>query len=149
MRRPRDRDHQEILTYIRDYTGKHGYPPSMKEITGHLGYASTSTTFARLDVMQARGLITREKTTPRTLVITSRGQQHLEGHIMKLYRIPVYVYVETGDPEQARETVMRITGETAGDYFLIEGGQPEELTPQHEGQVRRLKGILSQADETP
>lgn len=57
----------EILDYIRSYTDKHGYPPSMVEMMEGCEIASKSTIYHHLQSMAKDGLITWEPGKNRTV----------------------------------------------------------------------------------
>jgi DNA-binding MarR family transcriptional regulator len=69
--------HADILRFILRYTEKHGFPPSMAELRAETGLA-VSTIAHHLEVMEARGYITKKAKTPRTIVVTDRGRQRVE-----------------------------------------------------------------------
>jgi len=61
---------QRVLEFIRDHFRRHGYPPSIDEITAHLGVASTFGVRKHLEALIKKGFITREGTgLSRTLRI--------------------------------------------------------------------------------
>jgi repressor LexA len=56
-----------ILTVIRDWVRKHGYPPSTREIGAAVGLASTSSVSRHLRVLEERDFLRRGRTATRPL----------------------------------------------------------------------------------
>lgn len=71
--RPATPRQTEILTYVRDYTHKHGYSPTYDEIAEQFGISKV-TVFEHLTILEERGLIRREKHKARSLLLAD----HLE-----------------------------------------------------------------------
>lgn len=67
---PRQR---QILTYIRDYAHKNGYPPTYDEIAAEFGISKV-TVFEHLTILEERGLVSRDKHKARSLQLAD----HLE-----------------------------------------------------------------------
>ena len=63
----------EILTFIRDYTHRHGYSPTYDEIADQFGISKV-TVFEHLTILEERGLLKRDKHKARSL----RLANHLE-----------------------------------------------------------------------
>lgn len=55
---PRQR---EALAFIRSYTGRSGYPPTLREIAAHMGIRGLHAVKKHLDALSAKGHLTREK----------------------------------------------------------------------------------------
>ena len=51
---------QEILTYIKEYIVKYGYPPTVREIGKALGVSSPATIHAHLNNLESKGFIKKE-----------------------------------------------------------------------------------------
>lgn len=60
----------DLLQIIADIQARRGYPPSIREITASLGFASTSTTHKYMKIAQHRGLLTMDPRVPRSVVLT-------------------------------------------------------------------------------
>ena len=63
------RRQEEMLQYIRDVVGRHGFPPSIREIGDALGLQSTSTVAHHLKVLQRKGYLHRDPGRPRTMEV--------------------------------------------------------------------------------
>ncbi len=66
-----------ILRHIHDSTQEHGYPPTYRETADALGVASTSSVAHHVDILEARGLVSRKPGCPRTLQVTEAGRNIL------------------------------------------------------------------------
>jgi repressor LexA len=64
---------QQILDYVNGYIRENGYPPSVRDICGALGFASTSTVHIYLKRLEAEGLIQKSPTKPRALRVLPSG----------------------------------------------------------------------------
>lgn len=67
-----------MLRFIPWFTHYNGYAPSIQDITDYSPWSSNSTTHRYVEIMEARGLVTRVKKQPRTLRITEKGKAWLE-----------------------------------------------------------------------
>ena len=70
-----NRRQSQIYQFICDYTGEHGYPPSVREIGKAVGLASPSTVHAHLKTLQERGYIKRDSKKPRTIEVTEASSE--------------------------------------------------------------------------
>lgn len=59
----------EILEFIQEYLGDHGYPPTVRDIGAAVGLTSSSTVHAHLANLEKAGMIRRDPTKPRALEI--------------------------------------------------------------------------------
>lgn len=57
---------EQMFTFIADFVTQHHYPPTLKEIAVHFKIGK-STAYYHLKLMAAKGWITWEKNSPRTL----------------------------------------------------------------------------------
>lgn len=46
-----------VLTYLRDYLARNGYPPTRREIAGHCGFASQNAAQGHLEALARKGAI--------------------------------------------------------------------------------------------
>jgi repressor LexA len=56
---------KEVLDFVKKYTDKHGYAPSLDEVRKHFGLASASTAHYYLSKLEEEGYIKREANQPR------------------------------------------------------------------------------------
>ncbi len=86
----------QVLGFIREYAGLHGYPPSIREIGAHLGVSGTLGVVKHLKILERGGYIRRMRGRSRGLSLTtpvSRGA------------IPIVGTVRAGAPQPAIEDI--------------------------------------------
>lgn len=66
-----------ILRYIHESTQENGFPPTYHEMAKGLNVASTSSVAHHVDILEARGLVSRKPGCPRTLQVTESGMKIL------------------------------------------------------------------------
>ena len=86
--------HQKILAYLETYQGKHGYPPSIREIGEKTGISSTSVVNYYLDQLQKMGYIERVRGISRGVKMTEKNNDFNSamGNVKvsdDIYRIPI------------------------------------------------------------
>jgi repressor LexA len=78
IRRPHGKDRQgQILRFIEEYSHKHKFSPTVREIMEAVGLKTGTTVNFHLDNLQELGLVTWRKGLPRTVVVTELGKQTL------------------------------------------------------------------------
>lgn len=65
----------QILRFIHNYTHKHKYPPSFREIANGVYLCSLSGVYSHLNRLERDGYLTYQKGQPRTVVLTSAGEE--------------------------------------------------------------------------
>ena len=73
-RRPISERQVRILRFVREFTDRHPYPPTIDEITGGCGISNRSVTHYNLTILERRGYITRVPSAARTIVLTRKGR---------------------------------------------------------------------------
>src|SRR4028118_1020329 len=58
---------QEIFDFIKKYSAKYGYPPTVRDIGKAIGLTSSSTVHAHLSNLEKIGLLRRDPTKPRAI----------------------------------------------------------------------------------
>ena len=115
---------QEIFDFIKRYSAKHGYPPTVRDIGKAIGLGSPSTVHAHLSNLEKLGVLRRDPSKPRALEVlreTARRAVRPSG-------LPVVGRVAAGQPVLAEEnieeyvTVTNIAGGDDGDYVLRVSG---------------------------
>src|ERR1700691_4474689 len=64
---------QEIFDFIKRYSAKYGYPPTVRDIGKAVGLASSSTVHAHLANLERIGLLRRDPTKPRAIEVLDRA----------------------------------------------------------------------------
>ncbi len=121
---------QEIFDFIRSYSEKNGYPPTVRDIGKAVGLASSSTVHAHLSNLEKLGVLRRDPTKPRALELLDRATRSagsaVQGAIDKVRPggLPVVGAVAAGSPVLAEENieeyvqVPQAAGGDDGEYVL-------------------------------
>jgi repressor LexA len=118
---------QEIFDFIRKYSAKYGYPPTVRDIGKAVGLASSSTVHAHLANLEKIGLLRRDPSKPRAIELFDRAVgSAVEGvrNIVRPDSLPLLGSVAAGQPILAEENVEEyvpvptLAGGADGDYLL-------------------------------
>ena len=136
---------QEIFDFIKRYSAKHGYPPTVRDIGKAVGLASSSTVHAHLANLEKLGLLRRDPSKPRALELLDKASSAVGNaveNVSSLVRpigLPLVGSVAAGQPILAEENieeyvevppvaggdqgeyVLRIRGESMKDAGILEG----------------------------
>src|SRR5437660_9782521 len=94
---------QEIFDFIKRYSAKYGYPPTVRDIGKAVGLASSSTVHAHLSNLERIGLLRRDPSKPRAIELLDRaasGVRHLVRPVL-----PVVGPLAVGTPALAGEDI--------------------------------------------
>ena len=69
---------QEIFDFIKRYSAKYGYPPTVRDIGKAVGLASSSTVHAHLANLEKLGLLRRDPTKPRAIELLDRAVEQVK-----------------------------------------------------------------------
>ena len=69
---------QEIFDFIKRYSAKHGYPPTVRDIGKAVGLASSSTVHAHLANLEKLGLLRRDPSKPRAIELLDRAVEQVK-----------------------------------------------------------------------
>jgi repressor LexA len=114
---------QEIFDFIRKYSAKYGYPPTVRDIGKAVGLASSSTVHAHLANLEKIGLLRRDPSKPRAIELLDRAVDSVRG-IVRDEGLPVLGSVAAGAPMLAEEniedyvSVPDVAGGGDGEYLL-------------------------------
>ncbi len=118
---------QEIFDFIRRYSARYGYPPTVRDIGKAVGLASSSTVHAHLANLEKIGLLRRDPSKPRAIELLDRAVGGaVEGmrSIVGEGRLPLVGSVAAGQPLLAEEnvedyvSVPELAGGDRGQYLL-------------------------------
>jgi repressor LexA len=118
---------QEIWDFLVDYVGRHGYPPTVREIGSAVGLASPSTVHAHLANLERAGLLRRDPTKPRALELFGQQREQVAAGA-DVHRLPLVGEIAAGGPLLAEQNVE--------EYLAV----PEPLARGGEEFVLRVKG---------
>jgi repressor LexA len=94
---------QEIWEFLVEYVGRHGYPPTVREIGESVGLASPSTVHAHLANLERAGYLKRDPTKPRALELLR--DRPAEAPVGDVQRLPLVGSIAAGGPILAEENI--------------------------------------------
>jgi len=124
---------QEIFDFIKRYSSRHGYPPTVRDIGKAVGLASSSTVHAHLANLEKVGLLRRDPTKPRAIELMVDRAKRAIGRS----GLPLVGQVAAGQPVLAEENIEEYV-EVPG----LAGGQDGEYLLRVRGDSMKDAGIL-------
>jgi len=127
---------QEIYDFIRKYSAKYGYPPTVRDIGKAVGLASSSTVHAHLANLEKVGVLRRDPSKPRALELLDRATDAVKS-VVKPAGLPLVGNVAAGVPILAEENIE--------DYVPvpeIAGGEEGEFVLTVRGDSMKYVGIM-------
>jgi repressor LexA len=137
---------QEIFDFIKRYSAKYGYPPTVRDIGKAVGLASSSTVHAHLANLEKLGLLRRDPSKPRAIELLDRVREDVGSAVgtavdsaLSVLRpgLPLVGHVAAGSPILAEENIE--------DYVQvppIAGGDDGEYILRVRGESMKNAGIL-------
>jgi repressor LexA len=134
---------QEIFDFIKRYSARYGYPPTVRDIGKAVGLASSSTVHAHLANLEKVGLLRRDPSKPRAIELLDRAAAPVASAVEAVKSavtpsgIPVLGRVAAGEPLLAEENIE--------DYVQIPdiaGGDDGEYLLRIRGESMKNAGIL-------
>src|SRR3954454_24275007 len=102
---------QEIFDFIKRYSAKYGYPPTVRDIGSAVGLASSSTVHAHLANLEKLGMLRRDPSKPRALELLDRVGREVNVAVENVRQLvtgqglPVVGHVAAGQPILAEENI--------------------------------------------
>lgn len=127
---------QEIFDFIKRYSAKYGYPPTVRDIGKAVGLASSSTVHAHLANLEKIGLLRRDPTKPRAIELLDRTVDAMKS-IVQPSGLPVLGHVAAGQPILAEENI-----EEYVQVPSVAGGDDGEYVLRIRGESMKNAGIL-------
>ena len=94
---------QEIFDFIKRYSAKYGYPPTVRDIGKAVGLASSSTVHAHLANLERIGLLRRDPSKPRASEMLDRAATGVRTLVRS--GLPLVGQVAAGQPILAEENI--------------------------------------------
>jgi repressor LexA len=113
---------QEIFDFIKRYSAKYGYPPTVRDIGKAVGLASSSTVHAHLSNLERIGMLRRDPSKPRAIELRDRAAAGMRGFVNP--GLPLVGQVAAGQPVLAEENIEEyiqtptFAGGGSGEYLL-------------------------------
>ena len=125
---------QEIVDFIKRYSAKYGYPPTVRDIGKAIGLTSSSTVHAHLANLEKIGLLRRDPSKPRAIeLLVGKAKRAVAGGL------PVVGHVAAGEPILAEENIEEyvpvppLAGGDEGEYVLTVRGDSMIDAGIHDG----------------
>ena len=133
---------QEIFDFIKRYSAKQGYPPTVRDIGKAVGLTSSSTVHAHLANLEKRGLLRRDPSKPRAIELLDRVARDTTDAVQGALGIgrqglPLVGSVAAGQPILAEENI-----EEYVEVPQLAGGQEGEYVLRVRGDSMKNAGIL-------
>ena len=118
---------QEIFDFIKKYSAKYGYPPTVRDIGKAVGLASSSTVHAHLANLEKVGLLRRDPSKPRAIEMLDKAVGAVKD-VVSPSGLPLVGHVAAGQPILAEENiedyvqVPEIAGGDEGEFILTVRG---------------------------
>jgi repressor LexA len=127
---------QEIVDFIKRYSARYGYPPTVRDIGKAVGLASSSTVHAHLANLEKIGLLRRDPSKPRAIELLDRAVEGVRS-MVRPEGLPLVGQVAAGQPILAEENIE--------DYVWVPdvvGGEDGEFVLRVRGDSMKDVGIL-------
>jgi repressor LexA len=120
---------QEIFDFIKKYSARYGYPPTVRDIGKAVGLASSSTVHQHLANLEKIGILRRDPSKPRAIELLDRAVQEVRNIVGSSDGLPLVGSVAAGAPVLAEENIEEyvhvpdIAGGDKGEYLLRVRGE--------------------------
>ena len=138
---------QEIFDFIKRYSAKHGYPPTVRDIGKAVGLASSSTVHAHLANLEKLGLLRRDPSKPRALELLDKASSAVGSavedavdNVRSLVR-PAGCRSSARSPPASRSSPRRTSRSTC-EVPPVAGGDQGEYVLRIRGESMKDAGIL-------
>ena len=105
---------ERILKYMKQMVAEKGFPPTVREICNALGIKSTSTVHSDLIVLEEKGLIRKDPSKPRALLVVQKDEPKPD---------------TTGSFNDITTTMIPIIGRVAAGTPILSDENIEEYVP--------------------
>ena len=129
---------QEIFDFIKKYSAKYGYPPTVRDIGKAVGLASSSTVHAHLANLEKVGLLRRDPSKPRAIELLDKAAGAVKSVVGSSGGLPLVGNVAAGQPILAEENI-----EDYVDIPEIAGGDEADFVLDVRGDSMINAGILA------
>jgi repressor LexA len=116
---------RQTLHFIAETVAERGYPPSVREIGGALGLASSSTVHSHIQALQKKGYLRVDATKPRAIELLYDPDTELPRERAAARSVPLLGRIAAGAPVLAEENVEELYPMPAdlvgdGNVFMLE-----------------------------
>ena len=130
---------QEIVDFIRKYSAKYGYPPTVRDIGKAIGLTSSSTVHAHLSNLEKVGLLRRDPTKPRAIELLVDKAKRAAPLLGGGSGLPLVGRVAAGEPLLAEQNIEEyveipeLAGGDEGQFILTITGDSMINAGIHDG----------------
>jgi repressor LexA len=116
---------QEIFDFIKKYSARTGYPPTVRDIGKAVGLASSSTVHAHLANLEKLGVLRRDPSKPRAIELLDKAVDAAKSVVSGPSGVPLVGRVAAGEPILADENIEEyfdvppLAGGGGEDRFLL------------------------------
>jgi repressor LexA len=128
---------QEIFDFIKKYSARYGYPPTVRDIGKAVGLASSSTVHAHLANLEKVGLLRRDPSKPRAIEMLDKAVDAAKNVVSGQSGLPLVGQVAAGQPILAEENI-----EDYVDMSALADGKQDEFVLAVRGDSMIDAGIL-------
>jgi repressor LexA len=122
---------RQVLDFVASYLDEHGCPPTLREISNHIGTKGTATAIVHLEALERKGYLNRREGSSRNISIVGRGGGSVS--------VPIVGRVHAGQPTPAIEDIegyynvdmswvnergcffLRVEGDSMIDAHILDG----------------------------
>lgn len=130
----------EIYDFIVSTVNEKGYPPTVREIGEAIGLKSSSTVHAHLNKLEDNGLIKRDPSKPRALVVLSNSES--ETATDSSTENNVIDFPTKDDEPQSSSVSVPLLGKVAAGNPIAAIEHPEDYFPLPESMVYGQKNVF-------
>jgi repressor LexA len=94
---------ERVLIFLKDFLGKEGYPPTLREIASHFGLKGPKAPHKTLDILERKGFLRRTRGGSRAIEIL--GPPLLPLQAGSTLSVPIVGTVRAGEPILAVENI--------------------------------------------
>src|SRR3712207_1942022 len=96
----------DVLSFLKEHSARHGYPPSVREICKQLDIKSTSTVFAIINRLEKYKYIRKDPSKTRAIEILDRDTESTSlGYDSEILKLPLIGQIAAGSPILAEENI--------------------------------------------
>lgn len=88
----------QITVFLENYINSNGFPPTYREISAGVGLKSINSIKNYLDILEQRGIITKQQTKNRTIELVANSK-------LQTVEVPLVGRVAAGEPILAEENI--------------------------------------------
>ncbi|MBI5566842.1 MAG: transcriptional repressor LexA [Chloroflexi bacterium] len=123
---------QAILDFIREFSARNKYPPTIREIGRSVGITSTSVVNYNLNILEQKGYIERDREKSRGLKLV--GEAAVELFDSPTVHVQLLGRIAAGEPIPVPDTNFKILGEETVE--IARGLLPADMNSVYALQVR-------------